>query len=259
LPAFQLIHNSTIPVVAILILIAIFPSPASAANCSTSKIDEFGIVSKIYDGDTIKLTNGKKIRLIGINTPEMRYGKGKPEPLAKKAKAFTQQKTLKRKVGLRYGAETKDKYGRKLAHVFLANGANLQQQLLEKGLASQIAIPPNLWQQKCYEYSEKLAQKKSRGIWQKRYFKPLSAAKVSKRKTGFKFVTGTVKSVEYLKNQTLFHLNQKFSLHIKKQDLPYFKNFYEKDLINKVITAKGWISADKGKFTMRIRHPSAIK
>ena len=44
-------------------------------------------VTYVYDGDTIKLANGEKVRYLGIDTPEMNYKNPPAEYFAKDAKA----------------------------------------------------------------------------------------------------------------------------------------------------------------------------
>ena len=40
---------------------------------STPVKDEFFYVSRVVDGDTLNLSNGQKVRLIGVDTPEVHY------------------------------------------------------------------------------------------------------------------------------------------------------------------------------------------
>lgn len=113
----------------------------------------------VYDGDTIRLTDGRKVRLIGIDTPELGHD-GKPDqPLAKQAKERLERLAKPYlKVQLRYDEQRRDSYGRTLAHVFLRDGTNVQRDLLSSGLATVIAVPPNLWQLECH-----LTRKPKRG------------------------------------------------------------------------------------------------
>ena len=73
-------------------------------------------VDTVFDGDTLRLVDGDKVRLIGINTPE-RGGKGRPaQPLAMEATASL--KALigpERRIFLRDGQDSRDRYGRRLA------------------------------------------------------------------------------------------------------------------------------------------------
>jgi len=242
-------------------LITALPSHSFAkpTTCSFKKFDTYGRVTKVYDGDTIKLANGHKIRLIGVNAPEMNYDKSTPEPYAKKAKQFLSGKVLNQKIGLIFEADKKDQYKRKLAHVFLNDGTNIQYSLLEKGYASNIAIPPNLSQQKCYHAAEQIAKKSHKGIWQSSYFKPIKTTQLNKNQTGYKRITGKIKSVERFKRHITITFIDKLTLRIHKNNTSYFDEFNFKNLINKKVTVNGWVKMKNKKFTMDLKHPSAIE
>ncbi len=89
-------------------------------------------VAWVYDGDTIKLSDGRRVRFIGIDCPESRMNdklrrdarrRGVPESVlmqrGQKASYFTREMLLSRKVRLEFDAERRDSYGRLLAYVFL--------------------------------------------------------------------------------------------------------------------------------------------
>ena len=98
------------------------PLPASA--CAATGSTEHSQVTYVYDGDTVKLKDGRRLRFIGINTPEVSR-KGKPvQPLAEAARTALQDllDTHNGTLLLQYGQQDHDRYGRLLAHVFLENG-----------------------------------------------------------------------------------------------------------------------------------------
>jgi micrococcal nuclease len=61
---------------------------------------DWAVVKSVYDGDTITLENGDKVRLLGINTPEIDGGYRRGEAGGQEAKAWLTQKILGRKVRL---------------------------------------------------------------------------------------------------------------------------------------------------------------
>ncbi|SBS31259.1 Thermonuclease precursor [Marinomonas spartinae] len=121
-------------------------------------------VQRIVDGDTLYLSDGKRVRFIGINTPELDHKKGHHEPYAV---AATQ--TLRALVGnyvyLQAGKEPRDHYGRYLFYVFDKDRISLSSQLLSKGLGYRIAIPPNVAYQSCFIQAEQTARKAGLGVW----------------------------------------------------------------------------------------------
>ena len=85
-------------------------------------------VDRIIDGDTIE-SNGTKIRLLGINTPE------RGEKYYKEAKEFLGELILNETVQLEFGKDRIDRYGRTLAYIFY-NGENINQKQIENGFAN---------------------------------------------------------------------------------------------------------------------------
>ena len=192
----------------------LFPSISFSQDdvCSHLSFDKRQVVTHVYDGDTVKLANGEKIRLIGINTPEMNYDTGSPEPYAKKAKQLLEKHVLKKKIGIKYGKEKKDRHKRRLGHLFLLDGTNVQHEILNSGLAFHIAIPPNLWQHDCYKKTEQEAKKKHLRIWKSPYFKPINANRVNKSKLGFKQVSGKIESVLATKKTIWIKFSEKMAI-----------------------------------------------
>lgn len=89
---------------------------------------EYGIVSRVIDGDTIVI-NGSSVRLLGINSPE------RGEVGYNEAKEFLNDKILGEEVRLEFGNEKLDKYKRKLAYIFLDN-KNINLESVKNGLSS---------------------------------------------------------------------------------------------------------------------------
>lgn len=100
-------------------------------------VEETGICTKVVDGDTIYLDNGKKIRMVGVNTPERGVGGYIT------SKNFVQKLCLNKEVGIDIDdSKNTDRYGRTLA-VVVVDGKNLNQILLQEGLAEIMYMPPS--------------------------------------------------------------------------------------------------------------------
>lgn len=97
---------------------------SKVASLLTSK--KTAVVSRIIDGDTVVLNNGKHVRLLGMNAPE------KGEVGYEEAKDFLSEKIFNRKVTLVYGIQKQDLYKRELAYIFLGN-ENIDLESVEKG------------------------------------------------------------------------------------------------------------------------------
>lgn len=95
---------------------------------SDNALNETHIVTKIIDGDTLIVSGGETIRLLGMDTDERGY------PCYTPAKKRLENLTLGKQVVLEQGEEDKDQYGRSLRYIFL-NGVNINVQLVKEGMA----------------------------------------------------------------------------------------------------------------------------
>lgn len=260
LPLFDLPSNRS-KSNALLLSLILFPLlPAAAAQeCTSNRYDKSANVKQVFDGDTIQLKSGEKVRLIGINTPEMNYDSGKPDPFALQAKQTLTKLVSHKSIKLRYGVDKHDRYKRSLAHIFLDNGENVQATLLRQGLAINIAIPPNLWQQECYQALEKTAKQNKTGLWSHSRYEPIKASDINRKTLGFHHVTGTIKSVKQSRRSIWLNLTDQFALRISKKNQHYFTSTSKDYWQDKTITAKGWISYRNKRYAMHLPHQAAIE
>ena len=110
----------------------------SGGNASENReYDASGVCTHVVDGDTIDVEGTGRIRLVGVNTPE------RGEPGYSEAKEFVKSMCLSRTVQLDIDdAKGHDKYGRVLAVVYV-DGVNLNRELLRRGYAEVMYIPPS--------------------------------------------------------------------------------------------------------------------
>jgi micrococcal nuclease len=154
-------------------------------------------VSYIYDGDTFKTDRGEKIRLLGINTPEIAHASKPGEILGKQAKYRLKELIGNRLVRLEFDREKRDKYGRLLAHVWLRDGSWVNSQMIQDGLAHLYIFAPNFRHAGKLLQHEKAARLKRSGIWGKSRFKVIKKANVTPSMIGqFRLVKGNVTYVE---------------------------------------------------------------
>jgi len=112
-------------------------SNVSTTLNSASNVEVSGTCYKVVDGDTIDVEGVGRIRFVGVNTPE------RGESGYQEAKNFVKEMCLGKTVGLNIDdKKNKDKYGRTLAVVYV-DGINLNQELLKKGYAEVMYIPPS--------------------------------------------------------------------------------------------------------------------
>ncbi len=123
-------------------------------------------VTYVYDGDTVKLANGEKVRYLGIDTPEMNYNKPPAQYLAEEAKAFNRKLVDGKIVRLEFDAQRRDKYHRLLAHVYV-DGLSINKKMIEEGYAKILIIPPNEKYADEFLKLQRKARQEGRGVWAK--------------------------------------------------------------------------------------------
>jgi len=213
-------------------------------------------VAKVYDGDTITLKNGERVRLLGINTPEIesRYRQG--EAGGQTAKKWLQEKLSAGEVFLEFGTQQRDKYKRLLAHLFLANGEHLNKEIVEAGLATLSIIPPNLSYVEELKQAELHAQKTGIGIWSMTEYHPISVEHLPENLSGWRRFLATPKEITQTRKYVRLILNDKVDVRIAKEHLALFPDL--KMYLAKHIEIRGWASKNKDHYSILVRHPSAI-
>jgi len=121
-------------------------------------------VVKVYDGDTIKLANGEKVRYIGIDTPEMNYNNPPAEYFAEESKKFNERLVGGKIVRLEFDEEKRDKYNRLLAYVYIEE-TFVNAKLIEEGLAKLLTILPNIKHADEFLRLQRRAKEEKRGLW----------------------------------------------------------------------------------------------
>ena len=115
------------------------------------------------DGDTVVLSGIGKVRLIGIDTPEVYGG---VECYGREASAFAKRLMPPgARVSYRLGVDERDRYGRALAYVYLGDGRFLNRLLVERGFAQPLTIPPNVDHAEEFVAATRRARRGEVGLW----------------------------------------------------------------------------------------------
>lgn len=130
-------------------------------------------VERVVDGDTILLSNGIRVRLMGIDTPETVKPRSEVEPFGPEATAFTKQAIAQNgnRVFIRLDCDRFDKYGRNLAFIYLGESDGedvvlLNEELVRAGLAKAImTFNYSMSIKKRLYKAQKEAIENRRGIW----------------------------------------------------------------------------------------------
>ena len=165
---------------------------------NTAPIQESVYIKRVIDGDTFLLSNGEKVRLTGIDTPESRINEktqrdsvrsGKDlktiTSQGKEATKFVRKLVEGKKIRIEYDVQKRDRYGRLLIYAYdintlkenpqirLSDGivvsANreifLNGSIIGSGYAVPMTVPPNVRHAEFFKklYSEARAER--RGLW----------------------------------------------------------------------------------------------
>ncbi len=140
-------------------------TPTSVINENVK--EELVKVIRVIDGDTIVLENGKTVRYIGIDAPELNLKKGKPECYGLEAKKKNEELVLGKKVRLEKDVSETDKYGRLLRYVYV-DDIFVNEFLVREGYATILTYPPDVKYADLFLESQKEARENNRGLWNKK-------------------------------------------------------------------------------------------
>ncbi len=136
------------------------------------------LVTRAVDGDTLVLENRERVRLIGIDTPEMhesnklyrdaqRSGQDVEaiKRLGRQSYEFTKKLVEGKRVRLDFDVERYDRYKRILAYVYLEDGTFVNARIVEEGYASLMTYPPNVKYADLFLKLYRQARQNQRGLW----------------------------------------------------------------------------------------------
>jgi endonuclease YncB( thermonuclease family) len=233
---------------------------STAGDCPARQIDERVQVIYVFDGDTVKLTDGRRVRLIGINTPEMGRKSRQEEPFAGEARASLKDllDNNNRILLLQHGNDNHDHYGRLLAHAFLDNGDNVAARLLKRGMATTLVVPPNTWAMDCYQRLENTARIDKAGLWAQKKYQARDSRELSADMRGYAIVYGTVNAVRPAKRTIWIDLEGPLTVRISNRDQVNFAPGYLEQLEGQTVEVRGWIKPDRESLRMNVQHPAAL-
>lgn len=119
----------------------------------------------VYDGDTIQLSSGEKVRYIGIDSPELNHEENKKGCFADEATEENKRLVLNKKLSLSKDITDRDKYDRLLRYVYLEGGTFVNLELVRRGYAKKLTIPPDTKFQQDFKDAELYAKTNRLGLW----------------------------------------------------------------------------------------------
>jgi endonuclease YncB( thermonuclease family) len=209
-------------------------------------------VARVVDGDTLRLSDGAWIRLIGIDTPEIGRDGDPSQPFAEAAlDALSRLIPADGRVRIHPGPEAHDSHGRSLAHLSVA-GRSLAASLLSQGVARLAVVPPNALQATCLATVEHEARRARRGLWQH----PIPGYSAGLRR-GFVLLSGALIRSEMQADGRWFgELEGGLWLTAYPSALSSYPHMVEAT-VGSMVEVRGWLSMG-GHPRLIIRHPSQL-
>lgn len=223
-------------------------------------------VQRVVDGDTVRLNDGRNVRMIGLNTPELGKKGRTDEPFAVAARKRLETLVAASdgRLGLLEGQEGKDRYGRTLAHLYSANGDNLEAQMLAEGLGYLVAVAPNVDSVSCQQAAERTARQAGRGLW--RQSPVLKAEQITH--SGFAVFSGRVSKVQRNRGGIWIELQGSVVLRVAPNLFGQFDLAALERLNGKQIEARGWVldrsrraglESGQARWLLPLTHPAMLQ
>ena len=226
------------------------------------ELTEEGIVTAVYDGDTIKVMLGGDrevvVRLIGINSPELEDSRDEVRFYALMAKRFVFYHLYKKRVKLLYDWEKTDKYGRSLAYVLL-EGRLLNEFILRKGFASVFLKYPfrEDYRQRFIQAQEE-AKEEEEGLWCREPYLLISSKEAQNYQGSIKRVSFIGDGMEEKKKYLILHAaDGYFAALIPREHLNQFPDL--QSIKSQRLTVTGFIEDFYGQPQMILLYPRQLQ
>lgn len=144
------------------------PSPkvveVSVVRSAPQEDGDSVVVARVIDGDTIELADARRVRYIGIDTPETVDPRAIARCFGKEAYERNKEMVLGKRVRMENDVSETDKYGRLLRYVYVGD-VFVNRALVEDGYANASAYPPDVRYQHLFTAAERIAREQKRGLW----------------------------------------------------------------------------------------------
>jgi endonuclease YncB( thermonuclease family) len=232
-------------------------------TCSGLEAGPTRTVTRILDGETVALDDGRELRLIGALAPraidaDAEAGAWPAEAAATEA---LRALVLGRSVELRFGGERRDRYGRLLAQAFLIEGEGrrwVQGVLLQQGLARAYALAGSRGRRCSAELlaAERPARQARLGLWAEAAYQVRSAdkpAELVRYRATFQVVQGVIVRVGQTRGRIYLNFDRNwrrgFSGSLRRGDASLLLGTYAgnpRALEGRRVRVRGWIGERGG-------------
>lgn len=233
---------------------------------------ETATVAAVIDGETLKLADGRTLKLIGAKAPIAPLGwRGEdPWPFVEEARAALENLASNKAIELRFGGSRTDRHGYVLAQVFAVEGQHrlwLQGELVASGLARVYSLPDNRACTPELLAREDEARGKRLGLWSSSVYRIEDARDLKRLDRlihSYQLVEGIVLNVG--KGSGRVYLNfasdwrSDFTISIERKDVATFASagLDPQTLAGKRVRVRGWLAWRNGPM-IEATHPEQIE
>lgn len=211
----------------------------------------------VIDGDTLIVQADRRIRLLGINAPEIAHRQTPAEPGGEQARSWLRKRLRKEQITVEYDQEKRDKYQRELAYIFDDNQL-INAQLLANGLAVLTLRPPNLRYADQLITAQQQAETAQKGLWQKPRYQPLDADLLGQLEDyhGWRRWRMTPRKISPGGAYLDLIVSDSLKMRIHQSEQPYFND--PAQWLGKRLEVRGWMSRQGSQYAIRVYHPSSV-
>jgi micrococcal nuclease len=252
------------------VCLAAFLSPLARA-CDLPP-PETAKVAAVIDGETLKLADGRTVKLIGAKAPNPPLGwRGEdPWPFVEDARGALESLAANKAIELRFGGSRTDRHGYLLAEVFVVTGESrlwLQDELVGRGLARVYSLPDNRACTAKLLAREEEARARWLGLWSSPVYRiedALDVKRLGRLVHTYQLVEGTVLDVG--KGSGRLYLNfapdwrSDFTISIERKDAASFTSagLDPAALAGKRLRVRGWLAWRNGPM-IEATHPEQVE
>ena len=255
-------------------LLAADGAPAPGARPAIPEQLEVGArhrVTEIVDGDTLFLSDGREVRLVGLQAPKLPLGRPdfEPWPLSDAAKAELSRLTLGKAVTLAYGGRPVDRHGRMLAHLYLDAAAEaddtwVQGRMLQAGMARVYSFADNRALTAAMYAREDAARRQRRGIWDHPFYQVRGTNELDALIDTFQIVKARVRDVAQVNGRVYLNFGADWRTDFTVSLAPRTARLFAREGVDvmayegKRVQVRGWLERYNGPL-IEATHPEQIR
>lgn len=227
-------------------------------------------VVEVLDGDTVRLDDGRRVRLAGVTAPRPARAPAESSsappavPLAAEARAALNELVAGRAVALRFGGAREDRHGRVLAQLTRDDGLWVQGEMLGQGWARVQTFADNRARAAEMLAREAEARAAGRGLWAHPAYAVRTPDSVAADVDSFQLVEGRVVKAAAVREQVFLNFGADwktdFTVSIGNEALRRFRRagLDPLTLEGRTVLVRGWVVSRNGPM-IEATHPEQVQ